>query len=142
MIERLEEIAVLWNRNMPSSRIAKELGMTKGSVCGMMFRARMAGDTRFPSRPAVFGPRPRREKPVREVPPDLSHFVKPKPRLSFGKVLLMDLRPNECRYPTETLKHRGEYFFCGAPKDPKSEAYCEKHQKLCVAGMSYVRRYA
>lgn len=142
MIERLEEIAVLWNRNMPSSRIAKELGMTKGSVCGMMFRARQAGDPRFPPRPAVFGPRPRKEKPVREVPPDLSHLVKPKPRLSFGKVLLMDLRPNECRYPTETLEHRGEYFFCGAPQDPKSEAYCEAHQKLCVAGVTYARRYA
>lgn len=136
MIERLEEIAVLWNRNMPSSMIAKELGMTKGSVCGMMFRARLAGDTRFPPRPAVFGPRPRKEKPVREVP------FKPPPHAKFGEVLLFDLRPNDCRYPTETLERHGEYFFCGAPKDPKSEAYCEKHQKLCVAGMSYVRRYA
>ena len=142
-MSKLDEIAALWRQNISSSRIASQLGMTKGTVCGMMFRARKAGDPRFPERPAVFGPRPRREKPVQiAFVPDLSHLVKAlPPRARFGRVLLMDLRPHECRYPTETLGPRGEYFFCGAPKAPTSEAYCEDHQKLCTAGV-YIRKRA
>ena len=71
--------------------------------------------------------------------PDLSHLVKAPQRERFGKVGFLDLRANDCRYPTETLDRRGEYFFCGAPKDPASESYCKEHQALCNSGV-YVRK--
>ena len=143
-IHKLDEIAALWTQKLPASKIASQLGMSKGTVCGLIFRARRDGDLRFPQRPQLFAPRPRREKPVQVAfVPDLSHLVKAPPRRErFGAVLLMDLRPNECRYPTKTLERRGEYFFCGRPKDPKSEAYCEEHQTLCVAGVHYVKKHA
>ena len=62
---------------------------------------------------------------MREVPPNLKF----PPRAKFGEVLFMDLRPNDCRYPTKTLDARGEYLFCGAPVHVG--AYCKEHHALC-----------
>lgn len=137
---KLNEIAALWEADLPASKIASRLGMTKGTVCGLIHRARRDGDLRFPLRPQPFASRLRKKTPVRRFISDLSRLAKVPPRSKFGEVPLMGLRPNDCRYPTETLEHRGEYLFCGAPMDPKSEAYCEVHHKLCVAGV-YVRKY-
>ena len=134
---KLNEIAALWGARLPASKIARQLGMTKGTVCGLVHRARQQGDPRFPQRPQVFAPRPRREKPV---PKPVHDLLSVPPRAGFGKVRLMDLRPNDCRFPVEALGPRGEYFFCGKPKDPRSEAYCGQHQKLCVAGVAYVKK--
>jgi hypothetical protein len=58
------------------------------------------------------------------------------PRSRFGEVQFMELRLNDCRYPTRSLEARGEYFFCGAPKNAKSP-YCDEHHGLCVSGAVY-----
>ena len=144
---KLDEIAVLWGQNIASSKIASQLGMTKGAVCGMMFRARQGGDLRFPARPPVFGPRPSKgDKPVAVNPdfiPDLSHLMMkapPAPKGKRGSVALMDLRASDCRYPTNSGESRGDHLFCGAPKDPKSRAYCTKHHALCVSAVVYAKR--
>ena len=100
--QELNAIAVLWGQELPASKIASQLGMTKGSVCGLVFRARRDGD----------------------------------PRSRFGEVQFMELRLNDCRYPTRSLEARGEYFFCGAPKNAKSP-YCDEHHGLCVSGAVY-----
>ena len=133
---KLDEIAALWTQKLPASKIASQLGMSKGTVCGLVFRARRDGDLRFPQRPPPFAPRPRRkrEKPMQVAfVPDLSHLVKAPPRARFGAVPLLDLRPHECRYPTQTLGSRGEFLFCGKPKSARSESYCEEHYDLCLA---------
>ncbi len=51
----------------------------------------------------------------------------------WGAVALIDLEPDECRYPTLSDVDRGEHLFCGAPKDPESDSYCKKHHFECHA---------
>ena len=140
---KLDEIAVLWTQKLPASKIASQLGMSKGTVCGLIFRARRDGDLRFPQRPPPFAPRPRREKPVQVAfVPDLSHLVKAPPRARFGAVPLMDLRPNECRYPTKTLERRGEYFLLRQAQGPQVRVLLRRASELCVAGVHYVKKHA
>jgi hypothetical protein len=144
--ERLDLIAPLWAEKISTPEIGRRLGIKKNTLCRMVFDARKKGDVRFPIRGfntryrQENRTRPRREKRVPLDPPfvpDLSHLVAlpPRPASSQGQVSLMDLRHNECRYPTVTLERRGEYFFCGAPKDPNSESYCKKHDRECRSGL-------
>ncbi len=46
-------------------------------------------------------------------------------------IALVDLRPNDCRYPVRSGEGRGEYYFCGKPKWPESQSYCKKHHFEC-----------
>lgn len=61
-------------------------------------------------------------------------------RLGVGRVSLVDLRPDECRFPTLSGEARGDHLFCGAPKDPRSEAYCKTHHRICCTPLG-VRRF-
>jgi len=139
---KLDKIAVLWGQNIPASKIARQLGMTKGAVCGMVFRARRSGDPRFLARPAAVFPRPRKEKPVREPAPDLARLVKSpeRPEHEFGRVTLMGLRPHDCRYPMNSSDTRGDYVFCAAPIDPASGSYCKKHHEVCNTPLGRLQR--
>lgn len=128
---RLDAIAPLWTAGKPSTAIAVELGLTKGTVCRLVFEARVKGDPRFPARqPAVVRSNQRRRPAGGFV---LTQDTPERPREQVGRVELMDLRAGECRYPTLSGTARGEHLFCGAPKDLRSEAYCKTHHRVCCA---------
>jgi GcrA cell cycle regulator len=52
-------------------------------------------------------------------------------RAPEGERTLLDLRNNECKWPTTepTLDVLGHFLFCGAPTVP-GESYCRRHQAI------------
>ena len=42
--EKRQRIAELWNQNMPSSKIAEEVGVTRNAVIGAVYRLRKRGE--------------------------------------------------------------------------------------------------
>ena len=126
MSDRLANIAELWAQGVITEEIARRLDMTKGSVCRLARDARLRGDPRFPARGRFdMTKRTRRSTPVPQAP-------KTNP-------MLVDLKPNECKWPVRSEGERGdEHHFCADIRLPGSP-YCKDHAALGVSG-AWVRR--
>ena len=147
-----QKVVELWNQNLTGTEIAKEMGLTRNAVLGLIFRLRSRGDVelrhdipvelRKPQPPRE--PKPKIEKPKkvkrenvvvfkpREVSlpkfrPDpaqiVMEFVMP-----ANPITLMELGPNSCRYILSVDTPVGAVY-CGEPKAIKS--YCMHHASLC-----------
>lgn len=111
MNDRLDAIAELWP-SMTAKAIGARLGITKNTVCGIVFKARLAGDERFPPR-----------RGGKEAVPMAAPGQKQPARIT-------ELRAHECRYPVRSGAEKGDHWFCGARRAAGSW-YCETHRELC-----------
>lgn len=111
MKDPLDRIAHLWAEGVKIKEISARLGVSKGVVCGLTYRARRNGDPRFPARGFV------RTTTMPEI--------RPPP-------LITELKPNQCRFPvTPHETARDEHRFCAKPQKPGS-SYCPEHDTRCV----------
>ena len=117
MHAKLNEIAELWAQGVITEEIARRLDMTKGSVCRLARDARLKGDLRFPAR----GRFDMRKRQYALIPPAPTPKVNP---------MLVDLKPNECKWPVRSEGQYGDlHFFCAETRAPSSP-YCDEHAML------------
>lgn len=150
-IERIDLLTTLWADGLSCSQIARELdcGLTRNAVIGKVTRLGLPRRTAGAANRVETPKRPRKERPqgrtVRrkarraEQPEDVIdrvdigslHAYETAPPLDgFLGIPLLDLKPNQCRYP------RGEgaaTLFCGKPSLPDS-SYCTSCHRRCHAG--------
>ena len=129
------QIETLLNDGMNLKEIASVIGRTHGMVCGIVWRTPFlkAANARRVSRMS-HGDRyrhlfPKKAVEINVATPPLSL----KPAAYDAKALkmtLMDLRPNQCRYP---VSHDREHLFCGHARWNEATMYCEHHARRCVA---------
>jgi hypothetical protein len=119
--EKRKRIAEMWNLGLPSSVIAEDVGLTRNSVIGAVYRLRQKGEILIKAedkRTHVF--RPKKPLAIRKNIP--------KPPVLGKPVGIMKLTPQSCRY---IVSDEGveETLYCNKPID--KESYCAEHYKLC-----------
>jgi GcrA cell cycle regulator len=156
--ELIERLRHLWREGVPAAKIARlfDNGATKNSIIGKAHRLKLAlrhmppgthlRGVRHSTKPRKA--RPSRAKapleaslphPVPEPPPPLPRPPPPpKPRLKPGTFTLLDLRPHECRWPTNSPERGGLYLFCGFPAEEGS--YCREHAGVGFSGKGTARQ--
>jgi hypothetical protein len=119
--EKRQRIAELWNQNMPSSKIAEEVGVTRNAVIGAIYRLRQRGEIiKTASEKRQYKPRAKKPLAIRKS------FHKPS---ELGKpVELMKLTSQSCRFivSEEGAEHT---LYCNNQIDRAS--YCTEHYKIC-----------
>lgn len=121
MLDRLASIAELWAQGVITEEIARRLDLTKGSVCRMARDARLRGDPRFPAR-GRYDVTKRVRRPKSSPSEPSAPPVKTNP-------MLLDLKPNDCKWPVRSGEERGEHYFCAEPRQDFSP-YCKEHTTL------------
>jgi hypothetical protein len=139
-----EKILELWTIGHSTAKIAAEIGMSKNSVCGRIFRMRERGVEIPPKKVIV------REKPVKIK----TERVR-KPRIHYRTPLIdgfdkakkfipkqaeyaphslnigfWKLKSNSCRYVVNEGRPEN-FIFCGSPR--VQGAYCKDHAAVCFA---------
>ena len=144
--ERVELLKELWADGLSANQIASRLGgVSRNAVIGKVHRLGIAGRTA-----TIRNPRPRHTLPSRPklrvpmisprclVKAAVSVFDDP-PELGpapNGRVTLLDLKKNMCRWPIGDPMEKG-FHFCGRRKSPGGP-YCEHH--AAIAYRREVRR--
>ena len=131
-VETIDQMAKLWAKGLSVTLIGQRLGVPKNSICRMAWSARKAGDPRFPKRQrgrimsAKLGPPA--EARVRKVkaPVPVAVALTLPSRAPGEHPMLVDLRPNECKWPVHSGPEKGEHYFCAALQLPGSP-YCQEH---------------
>lgn len=143
LLTRAERIALVQHhhtRDSSAAAIARSigLGVTRNAVVGMYHRA-PALKLSHPlggSNNGVKGrPRAERREPMakikvirhkQELLPQAPVYVPPPTRPEFRNLALLDLKPNECKWPEGDR----DFTFCGAPAEG---SYCRFHARLSYA---------
>ena len=142
MSERNQKIVHLWEKGFSSNQIAKELGITRGAVMGIIFRLREKGVTLRHKAPKEVNLAPPQELPmVKQTPKSkptqnqLKFVFEPVAELPAQEqsetstyVKLIDLEHWHCRYVIDQPNGK-EALFCGKVKTYRW--CCEQHHKLC-----------
>lgn len=141
MSDRKARIIDLWNAGKSTGQIAAEHGLSNGTVCGMLYRARKAGENVRGRKPVegvgtggtklrggkVSMTRVRQLSKPAALPPVVTASSLPS---VAGR--LMELTARECRWIDGDPRHGGT--FCGQPTDV-GKSWCEHHH-----GRVYVSR--
>jgi GcrA cell cycle regulator len=155
--ERVARLRHLWDLQWSCSKIAADLGpdVSRNAVIGKVHRLRLPARGKkpkptdpAPKAPKALGPEiepvispavsPEPKKPVRIsalTGRPLTSSVKPEPVLSriepppVEPVFLVDLRPNQCRFPTVEVA-RATYCYCAKPV-VEGQSWCEEHFEVC-----------
>jgi hypothetical protein len=132
--DRKEEIRKLWQEGISGASIARQLGMTRNSVLGIVYRLRKLG-FQLEERAAMKAPSEPKPKPVAKAaePPRAKEVVAQivwpeRPKENISGVGILALRMSSCRYivedgDTETRKYCNEKKVRGS--------YCQKHYDIC-----------
>lgn len=127
--ERLEKLRELWASGMKTMDIGAALGTTKNSAIGKARRLGLPMRTRAHENVA----RNPGVKQYRAPRQELREMVS----VSYGTPKQMiELEPNECRWPIGTPKVGG-FHFCGAKTD--AYPYCTNHQAVAYIRMRKAR---
>lgn len=119
------KIRIMWGENKTSSQIAEEIGISRNSVIGAVYRMRKSGENiseRGLKRP---GAKYKKRKPLtnREAAPKI---------YTDGRVGILGLGFRTCRFIVE----EGDYIstkYCN--KGTVNNTYCKHHYEVC-----YVRQ--
>ena len=108
----LDEIKKLWAKGLSVNEIAKEFGVTKGVVSGVMHRAKKEG--------VVFAPRTSGSIRKRSISKTIDKKEKPVSNV-------VKLRHDSCRFILNN--DMSQPIFCSNTIHYRS--YCEEHAKIC-----------
>lgn len=151
MDELDRRIIELLGTGMTRQQIANELGVTKGSVCGRVFRMEKKGllkiqrakplppvqrskKVQTPRAVAARKPPPITEQTIIVVPPPIErvfpvHVAPDTSPVQRGGYFLDELTSfRQCRYPIGAAE--GQHLFCGVMTDRLVRPYCPDHYKL------------
>lgn len=140
MSDRKARIIDLWNAGKSTGQIAAEYGLSKGTVCGMLYRARKAGENvrgRKPVEGVGTGGTKLRGGKVSMT--RVRQLSKPAaPPLVVGSLpsvagRLMELTARECRWIDGDPRNGGT--FCGQPTDV-GKSWCGHHHGRVYEGKS------
>lgn len=110
-----KDIITLWRQGLSSSAIGKNLGITRNSVAGRVFRMRRAGI----------------EVDVRTSPIKKPHVFFPQ-KISAtvidDNLPILSMKMDMCRFVMNDGSPR-DFIFCGKPTTTKS--YCAEHHAIC-----------
>jgi hypothetical protein len=141
-----EEMTIikLWESGYSGSQIAAELGVTRNTVMGKVYRLRRRalmsyGHTEMKSRPDIKVALPREKPKQAKIPQKAATpYVKrnawtPRPdpsvvKPSAGGLTFWELKPGMCRYSTSG-DSLATYRFCSEPAVKMS--YCTHHYGIC-----------
>jgi hypothetical protein len=140
--ERNELIAEMWEvSGLSSTEIAKSLGVTRGTVMGVIHRFKEKGRVfHRVAKKVVTVAQPQEEvKPMVKKPRPIEPKIKvhklapipaplPKPPKLDGGITIFELTPKSCRYILGPVNGENTRY-CGEPKTGKS--YCRQHRALC-----------
>ncbi len=142
---RVATLVVLKNRNWTMRQIAEELGTTKNTVVGKLYRLGLCipkGDPlsidelrmRRLTRDRKWRAKRNAGRPMKHLPPRIKIHVPecPAPLNNTG-VTILERKPSQCAYPV------GHRLFCGAPAviyadgygRAKQSSWCEYHFLIC-----------
>jgi hypothetical protein len=148
-----QSIKDLWLKGLSARQIGAELGATRGSVIGKIFRMREAGKIGIRECDARMHSIRKETKKLedekvltlfdlmRESPLEKEEKAKPKPEgeilvlalpttetIKYRPVKFDQLVPKMCRYVINDGPAK-DFLFCGQPKNGR--AYCKEHETLC-----------
>jgi hypothetical protein len=143
-----KKIHVLWEKGFPASEISKELGITRNSVMGHLYRMRQAGTKMRQKSPLPSKKAPPEKKPVgvkkmvRRLPapkkPTLEEIkVQYDPKPTGKPVPLMALKLYSCRYVVSGAVAK-DFLFCNDTQMAGS-SYCQAHHYICYVPKSSIR---
>lgn len=134
MLVRAEQ---LWRDGLSASKIAMKIGsISRHAVIGMAGRRKWGkrqeriGSERQKKRRNPFYPFGHRTKQRSQVPLPPKPPRQPPLPPDVRNLTLMELTPRTCKWPVNDPPPRGEYLFCGAPKDAGAGPYCCWHARL------------
>jgi len=134
--EKRARIKELWEMGYTSARISAEVGLTRNSVIGALYRLRK-NDGVMKKRPP--GPKPVKEKIIKVKKekkvkaPIKKKLEKPVEQVDVSTTLL-NLRFDSCRFIVE----QGDPYqtrYCN--KEISRSSYCEEHYKICYVPTRY-----
>lgn len=144
--KRNELIAEMWEvSGLSSTEIAKALGITRGTVMGVIHRFKEKGRVfHRVAKKVVTVAQPQEEvKPMVKNLAPIEPKIKvhkpapipapipaplPKPPKLDGGITIFELTPKSCRYILGPVNGENTRY-CGEPKTGKS--YCQQHRALC-----------
>lgn len=113
--DKIKKLKKMWQADKPTAEIAKILGMSKNSIIGKVHRLNLK------TRPS----------PIKQ---ETKKKVVVQPKKSAGKVHLIDLKINTCRWPIGD-PHDEDFCFCGE-QTVMGKPYCLKHCQEAYANMT------
>lgn len=112
--EKIKQLKKLWSKGKSTVEIGRELGISKNAVVGKVHRLELNAR-----------PSPIKKETVKKT-------VKKK-EVKQGKISLMDLKMNSCRWPIGEPKD-ADFHFCG--KDTVTgKPYCAEHCKIAYTSL-------
>jgi len=124
--EKITAAINLWNDGKSAGEIAKLFKVSRGTVVGVIYRARMRGldvKQKGPTKPGLVRVEAKpKETKVEIVKEPVVLTVAPQKELTVYR-----LQPGQCKYPTH-FSADNEQLFCGKATE---KSYCPEHHKLC-----------
>lgn len=138
-----DKIKELLPTGMTFKKIGEELGVTRNTIAGAVYRMQARGELDKKYRPVA--PRAVPESPLDRVihrnikAAAVKLRVQEEPDVDIGGVHLLDLNEGDCRWPIGET-NRG-HFFCGEPRRDVRTRYCaEHHSRVWVKGSAIAER--
>ena len=132
-------IAEMWESGLSSGEIAKSLGVTRGTVMGVIHRFKGKGRVfhRIAKKVVTVAQPQEKVKPMVKNLAPIEPKIKvhkpapapiPEPPKIDGGVTMFELTSKSCRYILGPVNGDNTRY-CGEPKENKS--YCKQHRTLC-----------
>lgn len=139
---RDDRIEALWREGVTGGKIAREIGVTRSTVLGVVWRRGLVGMAGHPKLDLgnAWKNRTTAVKPVVvEAPPIIP--PEPEPDVPGSFISIIDIRMDQCRWPIDGVRYRGLPVFCGKPIDPRAgRLWCPMHHKKAVSVPHYHKR--
>lgn len=127
--ERKQQVASLLRQGKGYTLIARELGVSRGSVAGIVFRTKELKEIERPVKPKKVNVE---KKADRKVKPR-NYGIKAIPTTSDAAVMvgrpLALLGRRNCWWPANDATKGEMHLFCGAPVD-FGQSFCPRHYSL------------
>jgi len=125
-----QKIAALWEEGKTGSEIGNELGLTRNSVIGAVFRMRKQGliASTHEENKKNFNKKEKKPEEKQIVVKTKPTRIDPPKAINRNGIKMSELKLMSCRY----IIQEGDYNttkYCGAKVDKCS--YCKEHYRLC-----------